>query len=84
MCIRDRGEEDGDSFKEEYAALIEEVKADQVKCKIYLLSVLGDSERVKAINGQIKEIAEQNSVEMCIRDRTYLWCTSCLAKGMAG
>ena len=57
------GEEDGDSFKEEYAALIEEVKADQVKCKIYLLSVLGDSERVKAINGQIKEIAEQNSVE---------------------
>ncbi len=43
--------------------MIEEVKADQVKCKIYLLSVLGDSERVKAINGQIKEIAEQNSVE---------------------
>ena len=57
------GEEDGDDFCEAYTELIEEIKRDQAKCKIYLLSVLGDLERVKAVNSRIKEIAEQTGVE---------------------
>lgn len=57
------GEEDCDDFYEAYTELIEEIKKDQAKCKIHLLSVLGDLGRVKAVNEQIKEIAEQTGVE---------------------
>lgn len=57
------GEEECGRFCEEYVALIEEIKRDQNKCKIYLLSVLGDSERAKEINAQIKEVAAQTGTE---------------------
>ncbi len=57
------GEEENAAFHDEYITLIEEIKADQKKCKIYLLSLLGDSERVKAMNNQIREIAAETGVE---------------------
>ena len=71
-CVRDLaprnlflglGEEECGAFHEGYGALIQEIKADQQKCKIYLLSVLGNSDRVKELNAQIKVIAEEANVE---------------------
>lgn len=57
------GEEDNNEFYDAYLALVEEVKAEQAKCKIYLLSLLGDSTEVKEANKRIKEIAVKTGIE---------------------